>query len=66
MNFPPTHHTFIVRFWLEKSEIPDRQPEWRGMIENVLTKEKRYFLRPEQIMDFIFEKIAPEHVKAEE
>jgi hypothetical protein len=61
----PTAHTFIIRFWLERHEIPDVQPEWRGMIEYVLTRERRYFFSMEQITNFIREKIAPDPPPAE-
>jgi hypothetical protein len=65
MPYLPTDHTFIIRFWLERRENPDVQPEWRGMIEYVLTRERRYFFSMEQITNFIREKIVPDPPSAE-
>jgi hypothetical protein len=34
---------FILRVWLERREIKNAFPHWRGMIEHVSTGERRYF-----------------------
>lgn len=35
-------YVFIVRIWLERREIEGAAFEWRGVIEHVLTGERRY------------------------
>ncbi len=39
--------------WLEPREIAGATPEWRGMVEHVLTKERRYIKNLEEITDFM-------------
>lgn len=46
-------HSFIVRIWREAREIKGRQPEWRGVIEHVLSGEKRHLDDLEEIPKFI-------------
>lgn len=36
-------HAFIIRLWIEPSELNDTQPVWRGMIEHVEGKQRLYF-----------------------
>ncbi len=33
---------FVVRIWCEPREIDEVPPKWRGLIEHVLTGERRY------------------------
>jgi hypothetical protein len=46
-------HSFIVRFWHETREIKGKNPEWRGVIEHVLTGERRHLDNLEEIPKFI-------------
>ena len=36
-------HTFVVKVWLEPSELAESQGEWRGEVRHVLSGETRYF-----------------------
>ena len=38
-----TTHAFIVRLWIEPSEIKDAEPIWRGVIEHVGSSDRIYF-----------------------
>ena len=55
--FAETTHSFIVRLWLEPSELTEArkgsQEEWRGMIEHVASGEKRYFREMDVMVSFI-------------
>ena len=45
--------TFIVRIWREPREIEGMAPEWRGLIERLDTRERRYFRRLDDLVGFI-------------
>lgn len=53
-------HTFLVRIWREKREIPGAAPEWRGAIEHIPGGETRYFRKLEEITQIIQEYLAPD------
>ena len=38
-----TMHSFIIRIWLEEEPHEGSAATWRGHIEHVPSKEKRYF-----------------------
>jgi hypothetical protein len=42
-------HSFILRIWLERREIKNAFPHWRGTIEHVATGEQRSFNRIDEI-----------------
>jgi hypothetical protein len=46
-------HTFVVRFWLEPSEIKESLPEWRGVIEHITSCQHRYIRDLDEISAFI-------------
>ena len=48
-----TSHTFIARFWLERREIKDAKPIWRGVVEHVISGERRYLEDLDEIKTFI-------------
>ena len=51
----PDNHTesFVVRIWLERREIADALPEWRGVGEHVATGKRKYILNVDSIVIFI-------------
>lgn len=46
-------HVFILRFWLEQREIEGAEPEWRGVIENVGSGERVYFINLDQVQAYL-------------
>jgi len=46
-------HSFILRIWLERREIKNAFPHWRGTIEHVATGERRAFNRIDEIPKLI-------------
>ena len=53
----PDNHTesFVVRIWLERREIADALPEWRGVVEHVATGKRKYILNLDSIVIFMAE-----------
>ena len=51
--FEANTHVFILRLWLEPREIEGAEPEWRGVIEHVVSGERRYFRNLEGMLSFI-------------
>ena len=47
---------FIVRVWNEPREIQNAPPQWRGMIEFLPTRERRYFQNLSEMSRFLTEK----------
>lgn len=45
----------MVRIWLERREIPNALPEWRGVIEHVASGKQRYILDLDTIVIFMAE-----------
>lgn len=48
----PVTHSFIVKVWLEQSS-EQTQPSWRGHVTHVPSGERRHFLDPNGVTDFI-------------
>ena len=46
-------HVFVIRLWIEPREIPGLTPEWRAMIEHVLTGQRRYVRSLEEIQTYL-------------
>jgi hypothetical protein len=44
---------FIVRVWLERRELEGSAPQWRGVIQQVPSGERRYFRNLDDITAFI-------------
>jgi hypothetical protein len=44
---------YIVRVWLERREVADASPEWRGSIEHVASGRTRYLTDLDDIARFI-------------
>ena len=36
-------HTFVVRIWEERRDLPEAVPTWRGRVDEVRTGVRRYF-----------------------
>jgi hypothetical protein len=45
-------HLFVVRLWWEPDETGSFG-EWRGSVEHVATREKRYFREPQNLCEFV-------------
>ena len=45
-------HLFLVRLWWEPGDH-DASGEWRGSVEHVATREKRYFREIEGLAEFV-------------
>jgi hypothetical protein len=53
---PPSEEldiVFVVRFWQERREIEGAAPEWRGVIEHLPSRTRRYLKDPVEIASFI-------------
>ena len=48
-----TSHTFILRFWLEKREIKNAKPIWRGVVEHVASGQCLYIQDLDEIKAFV-------------
>jgi hypothetical protein len=51
--FDSKTQVFILRLWLEPREIEGAKPEWRGVIEYVRTRQRRYFSNLEELPPLI-------------
>ena len=45
--------SFVVRIWVERREIADALPVWRGLIEHVGTGKRQYFLDLDSVVLFM-------------
>lgn len=50
--------SFVVRIWIEPREVPNETLEWRGMIQDVLSGEKKYFKKFAELIDFMLLQIS--------
>jgi hypothetical protein len=48
-------HAFVVKLWLERREIADAAPEWRGRIDHIQSESRHYFRDLSSILPFIQE-----------
>lgn len=46
---------FVVRVWLERREIADAPPQWRGVVEHVTSGKRKYFIDLDTIVLFMAE-----------
>jgi hypothetical protein len=53
-----TNRSFVVRIWLEPHQMPQNSFEYRGMIEDVLSGERKYFVRFDEMIDFVLLQLA--------
>jgi hypothetical protein len=44
---------FMVRIWLETREIEDAPLAWRGVIEHVPSRQRRYFSELSEVTKFV-------------
>ncbi len=51
--FEETTHVFIIRVWWEPREGNDSKKVWRGIIEDVLTRERTFFRDLIKVTTFI-------------
>ena len=56
-RFSDMTRIFIVRIWREGREDPFLKPVWRGSIEDVSTRERRYFKSKEELVDYLTQKM---------
>jgi hypothetical protein len=50
--------SYVVRIWIEPRELPNETIEWRGMIQDVLSGEKKYFMKFDELIDFMILQIS--------
>jgi hypothetical protein len=50
--------SFVVRIWIEPREVPNVTLEWRGMIQDVLSGEKKYFKKFAELIEFMLLQIS--------
>ncbi|HEU0295589.1 MAG TPA: hypothetical protein VFR47_22810 [Anaerolineales bacterium] len=50
--------SFVVRIWIEPREVPNATLEWRGVIQDVLSGEKKYFRKFAELIDFMLLQIS--------
>jgi hypothetical protein len=48
-----TSRSFVVRIWIEPREYPNATVEWRGMIEDVISGERKYFKNFDDMIAFL-------------
>ena len=48
-----TSRSFVVRIWIEPREFPNASLEWRGMIQDVMSGELRYFKKFDEMVTFV-------------
>jgi hypothetical protein len=48
-----TSRSFLVRIWIEPREIPDQALQWRGMVLDVLSGERKYFKKFDEMIAFV-------------
>lgn len=53
-----TSRSFVVRIWIEPREIASKNYEWRGMIQDVITDERKYFKEFDEMIAFVVLHIA--------
>lgn len=51
--FEDNTHVFIFRIWLERRELPETAPEWRGMIEHLPSGQRRYVKKLPEVTAFV-------------
>ena len=44
---------FIVRIWREKQETPESSPLCRGVVEHLGSRDRRYFVRMAELVEFL-------------
>jgi hypothetical protein len=47
------NHSFVVRIWIEPREYPKAPVEWRGMIQDVISGQSKYFRELDEMVAFI-------------
>jgi len=45
--------SFLIRIWIEPREFPNASFEWRGMIQDVMSGERRYFKKFDEMVTFV-------------
>ncbi len=45
--------SFLVRVWIEPREDPNAILEWRGMIQDVMSGERKYFKKFDEMFTFV-------------
>ncbi len=48
-----TSRSFLMRIWVEPHEYPDESFEWRGMIQDVVSGERKYFTNFDVMIAFL-------------
>jgi hypothetical protein len=46
-------HTFVVRIWEERRELPEALPTWRGRVDEVRTGVRKYFNTLEDLVGYL-------------
>lgn len=46
-------HTFVVRIWEERRDVPDAPSTWRGRVDDVRSGVRRYFTRLEDLVAYL-------------
>jgi hypothetical protein len=53
-----TSRSFVVRIWIEPREIANGSFEWRGMIQDVITNDRKYFKKFDEMIAFVILQIS--------
>ena len=48
-----TENTFVIRIWCEHSEQESVKPQFRGVIEHVISGQRQYLVDIQAILQFI-------------
>jgi hypothetical protein len=48
-----TENTFVIRIWCEHSEQESVKPQFRGVIEHVISGQRQYLVDTQAILHFI-------------
>lgn len=49
----PQYHSYVLRFWEERSSFTSQEPTWRFSLENVNTHTRYGFRNVEELVTFL-------------
>lgn len=53
----PNYHLFVLKVW--RAEAGDGETEWRGSVQAIASREKRYFREWAALLEFVQTQLQP-------
>lgn len=53
-----TSRSFVVHIWIESRDVPEQGLEWRGTVQDVISGERKYFMKFDDMITFIIGKFS--------